>query len=105
MPGHVDEEAIAVLVGDATVDSLPAVAQAFGMSHNTIKQSWRPAGMPGNGSYNLAEVLAWRIEHDARLRGYGSEPPIDVKTVEERLDEAIEKRLAKFEKSLRKAVS
>ena len=106
MPIHADEEAIAALVGGATVDSLPAVAQAFGISPNTVKQSWRPAGMPGEpGSYSLAGVLMWRIEHDSRLRGYGNEPPLDIKTVEERLDDVIDRRLAKFEKSLRKAVA
>jgi hypothetical protein len=62
--------------------------------------------MPGDpGSYSLAAVLAWRIEHDAKLRGYGNERPIDLKTVEECLDEVIERRLAKFEKSIRKAVA
>lgn len=105
MPVHADGAAIEGLIGDETVDSLPAVAAAFGIAHNTVKQSWRPAGMPGEpGAYSLAAVLAWRIEYDAKLRGYGKEPPIDVKTVEERLDEAIDRRLAKFERGLRKAV-
>jgi hypothetical protein len=104
-PTSADHDAIAALVGDATVDSLPGVAAAFGVAHNTVKQSWRPAGMPGSGTYNLSEVLAWRIEYDARLRGYGNEPPLDVKTVEERLDEAIERRLGRFERGLRKAVA
>lgn len=105
MPVHVDGAAIEGLIGDETVESLPEVARAFGVAPNTVKQSWRPSGMPGEpGAYSLAAVLAWRIDYDAKLRGYGKEPPVDMKTVEERLDEAIDRRLAKFERGLRKAV-
>src|SRR5690606_1550714 len=55
------------LVGDRIVATQNEVAYEFGISPNTVKQSWRSAGMPGeNGRYRLAEIVKWRLEHEAK---------------------------------------
>lgn len=54
-------------LGDAHVESLAAVAKAFGVSYTTVKTSWRPGGMPGDSEANrwvLADILIWLLERD-----------------------------------------
>jgi hypothetical protein len=59
------ENEIADLLGHVVVQTLPQVAQAFGLSANTINQSWRQAGMPGtSGQWDLCDILAWRLARD-----------------------------------------
>lgn len=64
-----DRRAIAAIVY-GTVSTLEEVARAFGVSSNTVKQSWRPQGMPGkSGAYKLTDIAAWRLEYLAEKEG------------------------------------
>lgn len=67
-PGKIDEAAIKKHLGNRSVKTLADVGREFGQSANTIKQSWRPEGMPGtNGRYVLAAILIWRLKYLAEL--------------------------------------
>lgn len=67
-PSRVDEDAIRSIVGLRVVDTLDAVAADFELSPNTIKQSWRSAGMPGESRrYDIAEILLWRLKYEASV--------------------------------------
>src|SRR5690606_32425576 len=69
-PSRIALEPLLALLGDRTVGTMNEVAAEFGMSPNTVKQSWRSAGMPGEqGCYRLAEIVKWRLEHEAKLSG------------------------------------
>lgn len=46
------------------------VARFFGVSVNTVKQSWAPNGMPGrSGAYPLDKIAQWRHERTLRSAG------------------------------------
>lgn len=67
-PGRLDERAIRSLVGDVIAKTHAAVGREFGLSANTIKQSWAPQGMPGEqGNYPIAEILIWRLDYEAKV--------------------------------------
>jgi hypothetical protein len=67
-PGKIDEAAIKKHFGNRSVKTLAEVSREFGQSANTIKQSWRPEGMPGtNGKYVIAAILIWRLKYLAEL--------------------------------------
>lgn len=69
--GHVDS--IRELVGSVELKTLKEVADAFDVSQETVKTGWRPMGMPGQaGSYDLAEVIAWKIGRQLRAEGRAS---------------------------------
>lgn len=64
-PQKPDPESIRALVGDYTFKTLPEVAAAFGVSANTVGQSWRQNGLPGQqGNYPAVDVLLWRLERN-----------------------------------------
>ena len=68
--GRVDDAAILALVGDAVATTHAEVGRFLGVAANTIKQSWAPEGMPGTqGSYPIAEIVAWRLRYLAELEG------------------------------------
>jgi hypothetical protein len=106
-PRHVDRNVLGELIGEVVVENARELGVVFGLSHNTIRQSWRPAGLPGAvGEFNVVDVLCWRLEYEEKLRkGSDADEPLDVTTVEQRLDAAIERRLGRFERGLRKAVA
>ena len=105
-PNFIDRNLLAELVGEVIVENSRELGVVFGLSHNTIRQSWRPAGLPGTpGEFNVVDVLCWRLEYERRLRDGADQPEaIDVAKVEQTLAEVIDRRLAKFERGLRKAV-
>lgn len=93
-PATVDPKTIKRLIGNATVPSMPEVARAFGISCNTVRQSWRPSGMPGEpGSFSLADIAVWRLKY---LQEIGPKIKAGGNVTILRLD-AIEKRLAALE--------
>jgi phage terminase Nu1 subunit (DNA packaging protein) len=62
-PMLVNESVIRAAIGDAVVATLPAVADVFGVSPNTVKQSWRQGGMPGAAkSYPIADIAIWYLQ-------------------------------------------
>lgn len=66
-PSRPDAAVIRKLVGKRNLRTLDGVAAEFGVSPNTVKQSWRSAGMPGGrAKYSAAAILLWRIEHEER---------------------------------------
>ena len=96
-PATVDPKVIKQLVGAATVESMPAVARAFGLAANTIRQSWKPAGMPGEpGNYSLAAIVVWRLQYEQRLAAKVEAAKTGKNTTAVRLS-SIEKRLAALE--------
>lgn len=68
LPAHlVDIEAFAALFGDFKWRTLPEVARAFGISPNTVSQSWRQSGMPGvAGNYHAAAIVRWVLQRNAK---------------------------------------
>lgn len=67
-PGRLDEPTIRSIVGDGVAATHAELGREFGLATNTIKQSWAPAGMPGEqGSYPLVEILLWRLEYESSL--------------------------------------
>lgn len=67
-PGSVTTDLVRSIIGDGKAASYSELAREFGVAANTIKQSWRPAGMPGEqGNYSLAEILAWRLNYETTL--------------------------------------
>jgi hypothetical protein len=61
-PSTIDEAATRDALGTSAATSLTTVARAFGVSYATVKHTWRPAGMPGDGrkrSYPWADVVIW----------------------------------------------
>lgn len=67
-PKVLDESKLQSLIGGWTVDTQNAVARVFGVSPNTIKQSWMSAGMPGRqGRWNVLDIFAWRVRHEQAL--------------------------------------
>lgn len=67
-PSKIDVDSIRTLVGRGSVATHAAIAREFGLSANTVKQSWAPEGMPGeHGKYPLAEIVAWRLRYLAEL--------------------------------------
>lgn len=66
----INEPDLRAVVGTKICRTLSEVAREFGVSHNTIKTSWRPEGMPGKqGRYPLLEILLWRLRYLAELEG------------------------------------
>lgn len=64
----VDEAGIRGALGDATWTSQSAVAAAFGVTVATVKHTWRPNGMPGDGKarrFPMADVLIWWLRRNA----------------------------------------
>ena len=60
-------DGLRAILGRVTLRTLPEIASLFGVQANTVKQSWRQAGMPGETNrYDLAEVLAWKLARDQR---------------------------------------
>ena len=109
-PAGCTRERIETLIGgDVVVGSLNEVAFVIGQSANTIKNSWRGVGMPGAaGDYHLAEILSWRFSYESKWRGRGvpteSEENL-INSVDERLAEAIDRRLESFERELKKQLA
>lgn len=67
-PTQIDEARIRDAIGGWTVGTHASVARAFGISPNTVKQSWASAGMPGRpGAYKLGEIFVWRARHERDL--------------------------------------
>lgn len=61
-------DAAEAVYGRRCVATLDDVAREFGVSPNTVKQSWRSNGMPGEGGkWPLADILLWRLEYEAGL--------------------------------------
>jgi len=70
-----DVEAIREAIGDVKVRTLKEVAESFGVTLDTVKTGWRPNGCPGaNGSYSIAEILAWKILRELAQHGRSAEP-------------------------------
>lgn len=93
-PQAVDTAALRKMTGDARLRTLPEVAATFGVSANTVGQSWRQNEMPGEPSnYSVAAILEWWIQRSRRDASRTGKPldPID-----ERLRE-IELRKAELE--------
>ena len=89
-PGAIDATLIRGLVGDRAAKSLPEVARAFGFAHSTVKNHWRPAGMPGRpGCYPLADVLVWWLERDRARRGGGASDPVALRKARALADDAV----------------
>lgn len=66
---RLDADQVISILGDPAVESLDEVAQAFGVSPNTVKQSWRSGGMPGRpNAWPLAQILVWKEGHDRSVR-------------------------------------
>lgn len=107
-PSSTDREAIAALVGNTTCKTLAEVAEHFGLAESTLKTGWRPTGMPGRaGAYRLAEILLWRIDHDAMIGGYADDSPdADVNAAEQFIEaiETLEANLSKKFDELRSHV-
>ena len=106
-PAGSNREKIETLLGgDVVLDSLTEVAFVLGQSANTIKNSWRSVGMPGEqGAYHLAAILSWRFRYESEWRGRGVPTENEenlVNSVDTRLGEIIERRLASFERALKK---
>lgn len=86
LQGSVDETLIREVLGTSVVRSAPQVAQAFGVSDATVRNTWRRDGMPGKAKrgtnkaneYNLAEILLWWLnrERDA-AKGRGRDEYTD----------------------------
>lgn len=103
-----DSRSLAILL-PGFVRTLDEVAEAFGMSPNTVKQSWKSAGMPGkSGRYQLAKIAEWRLKHLASLEDSPPLPGQDTeKELRRRLKEAevekveidVESRRIKLEQS------
>lgn len=75
-PKVLDETKLAPLIGGWTVDTQNAVARVFGVSPNTIKQSWMSAGMPGRqGRWNVLDIFAWRVRHEQAIDAKRSQSP------------------------------
>jgi hypothetical protein len=69
-PAKIDADLIRLIVGRGVVATHAAVAREFGLSVNTIKQSWASEGMPGEkGKYPLAEIVVWRLRYLVELEG------------------------------------
>ena len=98
-PQASEPEGLKRLVGGEVVDTMAAVGARFGVTANTVKQSWRHAGMPGeSGRYPLAEILIWKLAHDAKNAAGNSARPNSQATSTRLV--SIEKRLAKLEAKL-----
>lgn len=86
-PQKIDEERILKAIGDWTVGSHASVARAFGVSPNTIKQSWAAAGMPGRlGCYKLGPIFVWRARYERELTA--KKPRAELKSADARQIEA-----------------
>ncbi len=86
-PQKIDEERILKAIGDWTVGSHASVARAFGVSPNTIKQSWAAAGMPGRlGCYKLGPIFVWRARYERELAA--KKPRAELKSADARQIEA-----------------
>lgn len=67
-PAIIDEPSIRAVLGDRCCRTLPEVAREFGVAHNTVRQSWRPEGMPGEpGRWRLADIVLWRLRYERSL--------------------------------------
>ena len=86
-PQKIDEERILKAIGDWTVGSHASIARAFGVSPNTIKQSWAAAGMPGRlGCYKLGPIFVWRARYERELAA--KKPRAELKSADARQIEA-----------------
>jgi hypothetical protein len=82
-PPSIDEAVIRRIVGDRSVRTIADVGREFGLAANTIKQSWRPQGMPGgHGKYHLATILAWRLKYLAAQEGKPSHQELTDRQIE-----------------------
>lgn len=67
------EDLVRAALGDATVESFPAVARAFGVKESTVRNTWRRDGMPGEakrgpgrrGRFVLADIAIWLLQRGA----------------------------------------
>lgn len=86
-PQKIDEDRILKAIGDWTVGSHASVARAFGVSPNTIKQSWAASGMPGRlGCYKLGPIFVWRARYERELEA--KKPRAELKSADARQIEA-----------------
>lgn len=86
-PQEIDAARILEVIGGWTVGSHAAVARAFGVSANTVKQSWAPVGMPGRpGSYKIGEIFVWRVTYErqvvSRQKSRGEAGSVDARQAE-----------------------
>lgn len=66
-PQKPDIEALRELFCDFAWPTLSAVAKSFGVSANTVNQSWRNNGLPGKpGEWPAVEIVVWLIERNRR---------------------------------------
>lgn len=81
-----------LLLAGKKVKTLAQVGSEFELAPMTIRSNWRRDGMPGKpGSFDIAEILVWRLAHDAKFSGNkGSTKAID------RKEEAAELELQKL---------
>lgn len=67
--GNLDEQKLRACLGRRVARSHAELARIFGVSANTIRQSWVPAGMPGKSpNFDAIAIAVWREGYEADLR-------------------------------------
>lgn len=98
-PSNIDREALDEWFGGEWVETQNEVAREFGLSPNTIKQSWASEGMPGAGNgrssrYELAAVAEWRLRHLEKVESrQRSVQELNERELKRRTDEAEARKL------------
>src|SRR3972149_5662724 len=73
VPSTIDEQLSREVLGSVLLTSMSDVAQAFGVSAATVRNTWRRDGMPGTAKrgtikenkFPLADVLIWWLRRNA----------------------------------------
>lgn len=69
LQGEIDEQQLRDCLGRQVARSHAELARIFGVSANTIRQSWVPAGMPGKSpNFDVIAIMVWRAKYEADLR-------------------------------------
>lgn len=93
-PANLTVEAARILLGGKVVKRLADVGEEFELAPMTIRSNWRRDGMPGTpGKFDLAEIVVWRIAHEAKFQGGGRQ---DVTPRAKRKEEAEDLELQKL---------
>jgi hypothetical protein len=104
-PSFIPEDAIRLVIGKRTARTLTEVAAEFGVESTTLRANWRQQGMPGKaGAWPLAEILIWRLKHEAAVAERQPGSSAKSQTVELRDIEIEEKRLNLQRKQRRAAL-
>lgn len=73
-PSKIDETEIRQVLGGVVLTSMSQVAQAFAISADTVRHTWRRDGMPGEAKrgtskgnkFPLDEILIWWLKREGR---------------------------------------